>query len=261
MRKIWILIVILMAGCASHSQQDQSQQGQLQQESAESDTTSNVNDPFEGFNRIMWDFNYEILDPYLVRPVSLTYTGYTPRFIRTGISNFLANLDEPASMVNNLLMGNGSLALTHLNRFWINTTFGVAGLYDAASHGGIAKQDERAFGDVLGKWGVGNGWYFVFPAYGPWSLREAGDFADGLYPPLSYLNFWAGLGKWVFEGMEIRAALVSQESTLENSPDPYVLTRDVFLQRRDYKAEVTDEEAVDEDQEDYLDSYLDDDDF
>ncbi|OBT15865.1 ABC transporter [Vibrio sp. UCD-FRSSP16_10] len=247
MYRIWILFVILMAGCASHPEQQ-----------GTDSSTSQVNDPFESFNRVMWNINYEFLDPYFVRPVSLTYTGYTPVFIRSGISNFLANLDEPASMVNNLLMGNGTLALNHLNRFWINTTFGVAGLYDAASQGGIVKQDERAFSDVLGKWGVGNGWYFMIPAYGPITLREVTDQADGLYPPLSYLNIWASLGKWFFEGMETRSALVAQEGTLKNSPDPYLLSRDVFLQRRDYKAEISDNEAVDEEQEDYLDDYLDD---
>lgn len=59
-----------------------------------------VYDPFEGFNRAMWNLNYDYFDPYLARPVSLAYVDYTPSFIRTGIKNFLANLDEPASMVN-----------------------------------------------------------------------------------------------------------------------------------------------------------------
>jgi len=89
---------------------------------------SHPNDPFEGFNRAMWDINYEYLDPYLVRPVSLAYVGYTPVPVRSGISNFLANLDEPASMVNNLFMGNGEKALDHFNRFWINSTFGLLAL-------------------------------------------------------------------------------------------------------------------------------------
>ena len=58
---------------------------------------------FEGFNRAMWNLNYDYFDPYLARPVSLAYVDYTPSFIRTGIKNFLANLDEPASMVNSAL--------------------------------------------------------------------------------------------------------------------------------------------------------------
>ncbi|MEZ9784683.1 MlaA family lipoprotein [Vibrio breoganii] len=246
MSRIWILIVTLMVGCASNPEGD-----------SEGQAVSHPNDPFEGFNRTMWDFNYDILDPYFVRPVSLAYTGYTPGFIRTGISNFLAHLDEPSSVVNNLLMGNGTLAFNHFNRFWINTTFGVAGLYDAAAHGGIAKEDDRAFSDVLGKWGLGSGWYFMFPGYGPYTLREVGDFADGLYPTLSYLNIWASFGKWVFEGMETRSALVAQEELLNNSPDPYALSRDAYLQRRAYKADVADLEAVDEEEEDFLDDYLD----
>ncbi|WP_390623765.1 MlaA family lipoprotein [Vibrio gallicus] len=243
MKILWLLLASLLVGCAS----------------APSDEyESHPNDPFEGFNRTMWDFNYEILDPYLVRPVSLGYVDYTPVFIRTGISNFLSHLDEPSSALNDLLMGNGQLALNHFNRFWINSTFGVLGLYDAASQGGIAKMDERTFSDVLGYYGVGNGWYFMIPAYGPWTLRQAGDFADDFYPPLSFLNIWASLGKWFFEGMEGRAALVSQEEQLANSPDSYSLSRDVFLQRRDYKAMVSDNEKVDEEEEDYLDDYLDD---
>lgn len=55
--------------------------------------------------------------------------------------------------------------------------------------------------------------------------------------------------------MEKRALLVSQESTLENSPDPYSLTRDVYLQRQDFKAEI-DNQPFDESEEDYLDDYL-----
>lgn len=56
----------------------------------------------------MWTINYDYLDPYVVRPVSLFYVGYVPKPVRSGIANFLSNLDEPASMVNNLLMGNGT---------------------------------------------------------------------------------------------------------------------------------------------------------
>ncbi len=74
---------------------------------------------------------------------------------------------------------------------------------------------------------------------------------------LSFLNFWASLGKWAFEGMETRAKLVSQEAQLDDSPDPYALTRDVYIQRRDFKAEVEPEE-VDLDEEDFIDGYLED---
>ncbi len=241
--RAWValLLCLFIFGCASNP---------------DDGNTSDVNDPFEGFNRVMWDINYDYLDPYLVRPVSLAYVDYTPSPVRIGIANFLSNLDEPASIINNLVMGNGRKALDHFNRFWINSTFGLLGLIDIASEAGINKHDEKTFGDVVGHYGVGDGPYLMVPGYGPWTVRESADLVDDMYVPLSYLNFWAGLGKWAIEGMETRAQLVSQEAMLENSPDPYSLTRDVYFQRQDYKAGVK-HDTYDQQAEEELDSYLD----
>ncbi|MCK6262694.1 MlaA family lipoprotein [Vibrio sp. ZSDE26] len=241
------LASVLLTGCAS----------------APEDTTvenNQANDPFEGFNRAMWEINYDYLDPYLVRPVSLAYVNYIPSPIRSGVANFLSNLDEPSSMVNNLVMGNGGKALDHFNRFWLNSTFGLLGLIDIASEAGITNHGDKAFSDAVGHYGVGDGPYVMVPAYGPWTVREATDVVDGFYAPLSYVSFWAGLGKWALEGMESRARLVSQESMLHNSPDPYSLTRDVYLQHQDYRAEIeSDDYDEDEDEEDFFDDYLDED--
>ncbi len=242
-RIVSLSLMIILTGCSS-----------VPEGGTTSDT--NINDPLEGFNRTMWSFNYDFLDPYFVRPVSLTYVEYTPTPIRHGIANFLANLDEPASMVNNLFMGNGSKALDHFNRFWINSTFGLLGLIDIASEAGITKHGEKSFGDAIGHQGVGKGPYIMVPGYGPVVVREAGDMVDSLYAPLSYLNIWASLGKWAFEGMETRAALVNQEVLLESSPDSYSFTRSAYLQRRDFTAEVETKTEIDESEEDYLDAYM-----
>ena len=247
-------LLFLIVGCSQTPEQDNNEVETTEVVEVEYDD-SHRGDPLEGFNRVMWGLNYDILDPYLVRPVSVGYVEYTPSPIRMGIANFLANLDEPSSMVNNLIMGNGSVAMVHFNRFWLNTTLGLVGLIDIASAAEINKPDSKSFGDALGHYGVGNGPYFMLPGYGPWTLREAGDFVDGFYMPLSYLNFWQGLGKWGLEGMESRVQLISQEPMLEASPDPYALTRDVYLQRQDFKAEV--EPEVDLDAEGELDDYLD----
>ncbi|MCG9751378.1 VacJ family lipoprotein [Vibrio brasiliensis] len=241
---ILLVAVLALSGCASAPPDEEAGLNQQQ-----------VYDPIEGFNRSMWTINYDYLDPYFVRPVSLAYVNYVPVPIRSGISNFLGNLDEPSSMINNLLMGNGSKALDHFNRFWINTTFGLAGLIDIASEAGITDHNEKAFSDAVGHYGAGNGPYVMVPGYGPWTVREATDVVDGMYVPLSFLNIWAGLGKWALEGMETRAALVNQEALLDNSPDPYALTRDVYIQRQDFKAEIVTED-YNEDEEAYLDEYL-----
>lgn len=249
---IVVLFTLIVVGCSS-APDEAALDTETNQLVFEDDT--HPNDPFEGFNRAMWTFNYEYVDPYLFRPVALAYVGYTPSPVRTGISNFLSNLDEPSSMINDLIMGNGGEAVNHFNRFWINTTFGIFGLFDIAGAAGIVEED-RAFSDAVGHYGVGDGPYFMVPAYGPVTTREVTDVVDGMYLPLSYLNIWGAIGKWAFEGLESRAALVSQEPLLEASPDPYAFTRDVYLQRKAFKAQIEPEE-VDEEEEDFLDDYLD----
>ncbi|MDG3088742.1 VacJ family lipoprotein [Vibrio hannami] len=244
-----LLLAGFLVGCSSAPYDEPEQ---LTNEEVQED----VYDPFEGFNRAMWAFNYDYLDPYLVKPVSLTYVNYTPTFIRSGISNFLSNLDEPASMINDALMGNGELAVTHFNRFWINSTFGILGLFDVAGAAGITKEAEREFSDVAGHYGVGNGPYVMVPGYGPATVRDVADQVDTLYVPLSLLNFWGAVGKWALEGMETRAALVSQEPLLEASPDPYIFTRDAYIQHQDFKAQIESED-YDEEDEALLDEYLD----
>lgn len=244
------LLIFGLSGCASAPKD---QEGQADGTSTETDHYDG--DPFESFNRSMWTLNYEYLDPYLVRPVSLAYVEYTPSPVRVGVANFLSNLDEPSSMVNNIIMGNGQRAVEHFNRFWINSTFGLLGLIDIATAAGITKHDDKAFSDAIGHYGVGNGPFLMLPGYGPYTVREVTDTVDGMYVPLVYLNFWAGLGKWALEGMEKRALLVNQEAQLNSSPDPYALTRGVYLQRQAFKAEIN-KDGVDEEEEALLDQYL-----
>ncbi|WP_245823657.1 MlaA family lipoprotein [Photobacterium proteolyticum] len=249
------LLVLGLSGCA----ETPNEEGLT--EYVEQDAQYNIKgtyDPFEGFNRAMWDLNYDYLDPYLARPVSIAYVDYIPSPVRTGIRNFLSNLDEPANMVNSIIMLDGEQAVTHFNRFWINTTFGLAGLIDIASSAGITKPGNRAFGDSMGYYGVDNGSYFMLPLYGPVTLREGvGDTVDGLYFPLNLLTFWQSLGKWVFEGMEDRAALVSQESVLRDSPDPYIFTRDAYIQNKNFRATGGESVAEEPEGEEYLDEFLD----
>ncbi|MDC0611693.1 MlaA family lipoprotein [Vibrio sp.] len=256
------VIFLLMLGCSStNDTEDKEIKSTANIQSMPADESeikhsSEVYDPIEGLNRKTWSLNYDVLDPYIFRPVSLAYVDYVPHPVRLAISNVFSNLDEPASMINNLLMGNGREALNHFNRFWINSTFGLFGLIDIASAAGIKKEEQKGFGDALGHYGVGNGPYLMVPAVGSYSPREATDLVDTTYLPLSYLNIWASIGKFVFEGMETRAALVNQEAMLKNSPDPYSLVRDVYYQRQDYKAEI-DTDDYDPEQEELINSYLD----
>lgn len=140
---------VLLVGCASSSP-DHIEQGR--------------SDPLEGFNRAMFNFNYEVLDPYVVRPVAVVWRDYVPQPARNGTSNFLSNLEEPASMVNSFLVGDPYNGMKHFNRFFLNTILGMGGLIDVASMANpkLAKQTPHRFGSTLGHYNVGYGrmWYY-----------------------------------------------------------------------------------------------------
>ena len=178
---------VLLVGCASAPDKDP--QGR--------------SDPLEGFNRTMFDFNYNVLDPYILRPVAVAWRDYVPMPARNGISNFTSNLEEPASMVNAFLKGDPYRGMIHFNRFFLNTLLGMGGLIDVAGMANpkLAREEPNRFGSTLGHYDVGYGPYVMLPGYGSFTLRdEGGDFADTLYPMLSYLTFWMSAGKWVVEG-------------------------------------------------------------
>ncbi len=94
-------------------------------------------DPFEGFNRAMWDLNYLYLDRYIYRPVAHTYNDYLPRPVKSGVDNFVRNFEEPSSLVNNALQGKWGWAVNAGGRFTINTTIGILCIVDVADMMGL----------------------------------------------------------------------------------------------------------------------------
>ena len=127
-------------------------------------------DPWEGFNRAMYKFNYGF-DKYFFIPVVDTYRFILPKVVRTGIANFFDNLYEIRSVVNNLLQGDAEGTFNATARIAFNTTIGIAGILDPATPMGFPK-DKEDFGQTLGKWGLGPGPYLVLPFLGPSSVRD-----------------------------------------------------------------------------------------
>lgn len=219
-----ILASVLLAGCAS-SGEKRTQQGR--------------SDPLEGFNRKMFHFNYNVLDPYLLRPVAVAWRDYVPTPARSGLSNFTSNLSEPAAMVNSFLRGEVDNGFIHFNRFFLNTVFGIGGFIDVAGKANpqLARTEPERFGGTLGHYGVGYGPYVELPAYGGFTLREdGGDYADTLYPVLGWLTWWMSISKWTVEGVEKRAQLLDSDAMLRNSNDPYAFVRNAYFQRHDFLA-------------------------
>ena len=127
-------------------------------------------DPFEDYNRKIWEFN-EFLDDNFAKPTAEIYTTVTPDFIEIGITNFFRNLNELDNSANQLLQGRPLLAVNDFSRFFINSTIGLAGFFDVASTLGLDSHDED-FGQTLGSWGVDSGPFLMIPIYGPATPRS-----------------------------------------------------------------------------------------
>lgn len=137
---------------------------------ASADKEFAVYDPAEGVNRQIYKFNAE-LDDYIFLPVVNGYNFITPKFVRTGVSNFFLNVGEVTNFTNSVLQVNPKRAGITLIRFVVNTTVGILGTFDVATRIGLDRQSED-FGKTLGHWGSGPGAYVVLPALGPSSMRD-----------------------------------------------------------------------------------------
>ncbi|GLP94948.1 MlaA family lipoprotein [Paraferrimonas sedimenticola] len=213
-------------------------------------------DPFENFNRAMWDLNYNYLDRYLYRPVARGYRDYVPDPVQTGIYNVVLNLEEPQSVVNNILQGKPKYAVNAAGRFVVNSTVGILGVIDVAGYVGMERKLDD-FSEVMGYYGVPDGPYFMLPVVGPYVAREiAFDWVDGTYWPLSELNFWASAAKWGLKNLHKRAKALEQDGLIDNAIDPYLFVRDAYFQHVAFKV-YDGEPPIDDDDDELLDDYLD----
>lgn len=168
-----LLSCLLMACSATPVLEDEAvdPKVQLPNNSQELGLMSAYSDPWEGFNRRMYYFNAKA-DEYVLLPIVAGYKKITPDFIEKAISNFFSNLDEISTFFNSILQLKFSIAGETLERFALNSTIGLAGLFDVATVVGLNEQNED-FGQTLGYWGVGAGPFLVLPLMGPSSLRDA----------------------------------------------------------------------------------------
>jgi phospholipid-binding lipoprotein MlaA len=133
-------------------------------------TQPSAQDPWESFNRSVFSFN-EVLDDYLLKPVTTGYRYVVPSVARDGINNFFGNYNDIYSALNQLLQGNPGIAAKGLMRVVVNTVFGLGGLIDMATPGGLPKH-KADFGQTFGVWGIPSGPYVVLPFFGPSSVRD-----------------------------------------------------------------------------------------
>ncbi len=135
----------------------------------------NVYDPLESMNRRIYHFNYRF-DQWVFLPVVDGYRYITPGFVRSGVSNFFSNLGDVPNLLNSLLQLKRKRTMEITARLLLNTTIGVAGLWDPATRMGLPYQSED-FGQTLGFYGVPDGPYLMLPILGPSNLRDTGGLA------------------------------------------------------------------------------------
>jgi phospholipid-binding lipoprotein MlaA len=219
-RLISALLILLVAGCAT---------------TAAPPEDRHPDDPWEPFNRSVYTFN-RAADRAVLRPVARGYDRITPAPVKSGISNFFRNLRSPVIMTNLLLQGRGSDLGEELHRFYSNTVYGIGGLFDVASAGGIDK-NESDFGQTLANWGWEDSRFVMLPLLGPSTVRDtAGRGVDSISDMAWRLAYQEGsFGLLALRIVEIRAALLPLDAELAAAYDEYSLIRDGWMQRRNYQ--------------------------
>jgi len=193
---------------------------------------SNPDDPYEGTNRKIYAFN-NALDKGIVRPIAKGYDFLIPHPLQKGFFNLFSNLGAIPSVANDLLQADIAWALADAWRFILNTTLGVAGLFDVATPLGLTKHPQD-FGLTLAKWGVKKSTYIVIPFLGSSTVRDTvGIPADLATSVTTYVKPFRDAV--ALKGANVivnRANLLQADKLVDEAFDPYVLVRDAYLQKR-----------------------------
>ncbi|WP_243438277.1 VacJ family lipoprotein [Fundidesulfovibrio soli] len=194
-----------------------------------------VADPIEPWNRFWFAFN-DSLYIGVVKPVSKVYTTIVPKYGRDRIENAYSNFLFPVRFVNAVLQLRPDMASRELGRFLVNSTFGIGGLYDLAASKPDMGPQKLDFGQTLGVWGFGHGFYLVLPVVGPSSLRDGiGIAGDVAVQPTTYLQTpivltlaISGAGRM----NRFPEMIDIYEELKRSSIEPYTAARDAYVQLR-----------------------------
>jgi phospholipid-binding lipoprotein MlaA len=196
-----------------------------------------TNDPIEPFNRRMFAFNLWV-DDNVAKPVAIAYRDNVPKFVRDRFRDIYDHYNSPVTLINDILQGESGRAAETATRFWVNTFFGVAGLWDVAGQYGLKKHKED-FGQTLAVWGVKEGPYLMIPFLGPSNVRDgAGKVVDAFSNPISY--FLPGYAAYleivagIVDKVDERAGLIEPMDELRRtSLDFYAAVRSLYRQNRE----------------------------
>jgi len=209
--------------------------------------SEDVNDPLEPVNRVIFDFN-EIFQDVLLRPASEAYNDYVPAMVRNAIGSFLETLSTPVTLANDLLQGEADRAMGTAGRFVVNATMGLGGLFDVATELGMEGHDED-FGQTMGSWGVGEGFYLVLPLFGPSNPRDViGKFVvDPYFDAAGEWTDNSDAAEYTRTGLnaldEYSSVTDELQQVKKTSIDYYAAIRSMYRQKR--KSEISNGKEID----------------
>lgn len=195
-----------------------------------------VADPLEGWNRFWYGFN-DLFYDFLLHPVAQGYSAVIPLGGRESVQDFFLNLTTPVRFVGSVMQGKMERAGNEVGRFCINSTLGILGIFDVASlQYGIKAQDAEDLGQALGSYGLGEGFYLVWPILGPSSLRDSvGMVGDYLVNPMSYYPRDFD-GQMALQGVRMvnrtSFAMADYDALRKASVDSYAALRHAYIQLR-----------------------------
>jgi phospholipid-binding lipoprotein MlaA len=196
-------------------------------------------DPYQSFNRIMFDFN-ERIDQTILKPVATFYNDIVPTPLNKGIHNFFVNINTLPTIADDVLQVNFQQAANDIWRVLINTTIGIGGLFDIADRMNLHPY-ANDFGLTLAKWGYTNTNYLVLPFLGPSTVRDGigipvDYFAFSIYPYISSDKTRYGL--FALGVIDTRAQLLKYQNVMDEAAlDRYAFVRNAYLQHRAYQIE------------------------
>jgi phospholipid-binding lipoprotein MlaA len=196
-----------------------------------------VADPLEKFNRGMFVFNDKMYY-WVLKPAAQGYSYVVPEPARMCVKRFFINLATPIRLVNCLLQGKFKGAGSEMMRFTVNSTAGIAGLFDPAYYCWELKRYDEDTGRTFGRYGVGHGIYIVLPFFGPSSARDTvGMVGDAFLDPLFYVdtNFWesaAIIASDKVNGVSLK--INDYDEFKKSAVDPYVSLKNAYIQNRQY---------------------------
>lgn len=148
-------------------------------------------DKWENFNRKIFMSNI-LANKYMLRPINIIWATIMPQYGMDRINNLYANMNYPVRLFGSLLQGDGESAKTETKRFFINTTIGLAGLYDVALNKFHIEPRKEDIEQALAYRNVKQGPYLVLPVVTEGSTRDIAGWALDL--PLNLCNYLFVIG-------------------------------------------------------------------